>query len=396
MPLIDLWKKAQKDISSMSAQQILAIAGDGVLRDNSVSCFELREFLSHISILDIEKYAHQCLSTKFQDNGFFLQDIVNELGKRLEYEVINGVYHGAKGKVGHDGTWISSDGHCIVVEVKSSTIYSIDLHKIIGYRQALAEKGEIQKNASVLIVVGSEDTAGLEAQIRGSRYAWDIRLISVDALIKLVKIKEATEEDSTAQKIRSLLVPVEYTKLDSIVDIMFTTSVDIEESIILDHENAKERDEYGSKIARTDDSEIDNIKQNIVRVLENKLKTSLHSKSKALYWNQDGSIRVFCAISKHYSVTYATYWYTLRRSHREFLYDAKQAFIAFGCTDTKKIFLIPAEALKNIIDLLNQTRSKTGNVYWHVCISENPENHYSIVTQKDHNNFDLSNFIVTY
>ena len=33
-------------------------------------------------------------------------------------------------------------------------------------------------DSSMLIVVGGEDTGDLEAQIRGSRYAWDIRLVS--------------------------------------------------------------------------------------------------------------------------------------------------------------------------------------------------------------------------
>jgi len=35
----------------------------------------------------------------------------------------------------------------------------------------------------VLIVVGRQDTGELEAQIRGSRHAWDIRLISAEALL---------------------------------------------------------------------------------------------------------------------------------------------------------------------------------------------------------------------
>ena len=37
-------------------------------------------------------------------------------------------------------------------------------------------------------------------QICGSRHAWDIRLISADALLKLVRIKENTEGPDTAEK----------------------------------------------------------------------------------------------------------------------------------------------------------------------------------------------------
>ncbi len=68
--------------------------------------------------------------------------------------------------------------------------------------------------SSVLIVVGREDTGELEAQVRGSRHAWDMRLISADALIKLVELKEGAGDPETGRKICSLLAPMEYTRLD--------------------------------------------------------------------------------------------------------------------------------------------------------------------------------------
>ena len=79
-----------------------------------------------------------------------------------------------------------------------------------------------------MIVVGREDTGEVEAQVRGSRHAWDIRLISADALIKLVQLKENAEGPETGRKIRSLLVPREYTRLDDMVDVMFSTAKDME------------------------------------------------------------------------------------------------------------------------------------------------------------------------
>lgn len=55
--------------------------------------------------------------------------------------------------------------------------------------------------------MGREDTGELESQVRGSSCAWDIRLISADALGKLVEMKEDAEGPEIAQRIRSLLVP---------------------------------------------------------------------------------------------------------------------------------------------------------------------------------------------
>jgi hypothetical protein len=58
------------------------------------------------------------------------------------------------------------------------------LEKIASYRQRLIEQNKVDKSkSSILIIVGRDDTGELEAQIRGSKYAWDIRIISTDALI---------------------------------------------------------------------------------------------------------------------------------------------------------------------------------------------------------------------
>jgi hypothetical protein len=161
-----------------------------------------------------------------------LQDLANELGRRLEYTVTNGLYQGTVKTVGFDGLWISPEGHSILVEVKTTDAYRISLDTIIGYRNRLSTSGQIVGPVSCLIVVGREDTGELEAQVRGSRHAWDIRLISADALIKLVQLKENTEDTETGLKIRSLLVPMEYTRLDKMIDVMFTAAKDVEAATV--------------------------------------------------------------------------------------------------------------------------------------------------------------------
>jgi len=115
-----------------------------------------------------------------------LQDLVNELGRRLDYKVTNGRYQGTSTQIGFDGIWTSPEGHTIVAEVKTTDTYRIALDSIAGYRQKLLAAKTFSEPSSILILVGRQDTGELEAQIRGSRHAWDIRLISVDALLKLV------------------------------------------------------------------------------------------------------------------------------------------------------------------------------------------------------------------
>ena len=73
-----------------------------------------------------------------------LQDLINELGRRLDYEVINGRYHGVVNDIGFDGTWLSPEGHSIVLEVKTTDAYRISLDTIAGYRGKLIEVGRIR------------------------------------------------------------------------------------------------------------------------------------------------------------------------------------------------------------------------------------------------------------
>ncbi len=106
------------------------------------------------------------------------------------------------------------DAHRLLVEVKTTDAYRINLDVIAGYRQQLIDADKFSASASsILIIVGRQDTGDLEAQIRGSRYAWDTRLISVDAYSRLIAIKENLETPTVTAKIVELLKPREYTRI---------------------------------------------------------------------------------------------------------------------------------------------------------------------------------------
>src|SRR5262249_37512888 len=111
---------------------------------------------------------------------------------------------------------------------KTTDYVTVQLEKLATYKEKLLKDAQVGSDAAVLIVVGREDTGALEAQVRGSRYAWDMRLISVESLIKLVQIKEKSDVPTTIMQIRQLLQPFEYTKIDRIIDVIFSTAVDVE------------------------------------------------------------------------------------------------------------------------------------------------------------------------
>lgn len=203
MPLIALWKSAPAAVADMTIKQIVGNAGNGQLLDHSACSAELREYVGKIPSADLGRYVEQCLASPFDKSGMVLQDLVNELGRRLEYGVEDGRYQGVAGAIGFDGLWKSPEQHAIVVEVKTTDAYRISLDTIATYRAKLAEAGKIGPSSSVLIVVGRQDTGELEAQVRGSRHAWDVRLISAEALVTLVRLKENTEAPDRTPGARS-------------------------------------------------------------------------------------------------------------------------------------------------------------------------------------------------
>ncbi|MDA1001236.1 MAG: hypothetical protein O2807_12080, partial [bacterium] len=105
MPLISLWQANPNAVQEMSIEQIVVTAGDGRLLDKSECQQELREYLRQVSIETLEKYANHCLNSSFNKSGIVLQDITNELGRRLEYKVTNGRYQGTSSEIGYDGLW---------------------------------------------------------------------------------------------------------------------------------------------------------------------------------------------------------------------------------------------------------------------------------------------------
>lgn len=384
MPLIALWSSNRTAIDEFSIEQVVAAAGDGNLRDGSVCSQELRTYFSEITSSKLAKYIEHCLSQHFSKSGMVLQDLVNELGRRLDYKVANGRYQGTSNAIGYDGLWTSPEGRTIIVEVKTTDAYRISLQTIATYRDRASANGEVNLPSSILIVVGREDTGELEAQVHGSRHAWDIRLISADALIKLVQLKEDADAPDTGRKIRSLLAPMEYTRLDEMIDIMFTTAKDVETAAVV--ETVTEAEEFGglapsnttadlstetTKAWEFTDAALLQEKRNlIIDALSRYEKVNLIKRTRALYWDASHMVRVACTISKRYTKRGGyPYWYAHHPAWEDFLAEGERAFLALGCMDLAVAFVVPWDTLHSILDGLNTTR-REDNFYWHIHLAE--------------------------
>jgi hypothetical protein len=411
MPLIALWESSSAVVDQFSIEQVVAMAGNGELRDGSLCSAELRTFFSQVLTPKIATYVERCLSTAFPKNGMVLQDLINELGRRLDFSVENGRYQGTTNSVGFDGIWKSPEGRAIVIEVKTTDAYRISLDRIAEYRDKLITANQIGTSSSILIVVGRDDTGELEAQVRGSRHAWDIRLLSIEALMKLVQLKENAQDAITGKKIRELLFPMEYTRLDHIIDVMFTTATDVE-AVLNTEEDALNVDMTQDKSVTsegldpseplsskgtwefTDSRLLQGKREEILQSVSQKIGAALIKKSRALYWDASHDSRVACSISKRYTRTNLyRYWYAFHPQWDEFLREGKTGVFVLGCMDQPFAFSIPWSVLNPLLPYLNTTTTER-STYWHIHIGEDEESGYYLLVSKKDEDLPLRDYVV--
>ena len=225
----------------------------------------------------------------------------------------------------------------------------------------LAKEGTIsEKESSILIVVGRKDTGDLEAQIRGSRHAWDIRLISIDALTRLMVVKQEVEDPKIIKRINDILIPREFTKLDEIVEILFSTTEDIKGEQLEDDETDEEVKTPKFKPVSFNDA--------CVKRIEAHLSKSFIKQSRASYVSSDGHTALICAVSKEYTRGGKTgYWFAFHPHQKDFLENANTAYVAFGCGSEETVVLIPVKEFLPMLESMNITQ-KEDRSYWHVQI----------------------------
>ena len=387
MSLVEIWNKTRKQIEGKKVHQIVAIAGDGDLRDNNTTSLEFRDFLSLVPSNILKQFVEQCLLESFTDSGYVLQDLVNQIGRRLGFKVTYGRYHGITGQIGFDGLWEFPDGHIVIVEVKTTDAYQIKLDTISKYRRELVAKGIANnENSSILIVLGHghKDTSNLEAQIRGSRYAWDTRVISCDALVRLMSLKEEIENPQIIKQISQVLIPHEFTKLDSIIELVFAETEDIKQEVTeITSEKSDDRSNEKSKPVSFHEA--------CIKRIEKKLKVPFIKQTRTSYASPDNSMRLTCAVSKPYDHNdYIEYWFAFHPHQRKYLEESTKGYVAFGCGDEKNLILIPIEVFVNWIILLNTTDADN-RMYSHVKIRSEQSGYY---LYNKGPNIDLNPFLI--
>lgn len=394
MALTSFWLSSESELSTKHVQAMVGLAGEGRLRDSGGASAEFREFLSVIPIDQLARYAFECLGEeKFADGGRALQDIINEVGRRLGFTVENGLYQGKSGAVGFDGLWSNKEGMSIIVEVKTTDTYSIDLDTLANYRKALVEAGKVSGGtSSILIVVGRADTGSWEAQVRGSRHAWDIRLISVQALLRLMQIKHDLDDPSVIERIQTVLRPREFTKLDEIVELVFYAAEDVKKEAELADAEEDDEDDPQAEDAKKPKFIPVNFRDACAARLSQVWHTPLIKRSFAHYSSADETIGAFCLNSReHKRAGFPSFWFALHPHQVEALKKHAKASLALGCRSVDYMIVIPFSELESWLPKM-WTTTREERSYWHIVVIDN--NGPKLRLTKPATPVDLSRFVL--
>lgn len=399
MSIIEISRNNPSFLADKTIQQVVAMCGDGRLRDGSACSAELREYLATKDVRQLAEYAQYCLENKFEKSGEVLQDCVNEMGRRLSYGVQNGRYSGVRNDIGFDGLWFDGTHH-LLVEVKTTDAYRINLDTITEYGERIRSQSDIDMRAiSTLIVVGRQDTGDLEAQVRGSRHAWSVRIISIDALAKLVFVNDQFKSVQMLEKIRRILLPFEYTRVDNIVELVFEAQQEAEVKQFAEDEVENDDAAESSSDTRAADKTPREIiaakRQQIASAFFRTLKKDYSQKTKTLFSSTDGTCNIICAISKRYLRDYQPYWYALHPDWLESIRKGKEGFLVLGCADNNTAYALPVNFLEENLDNLNMTERENGKNYWHIALN-NDDGTIKINLSKIGKKVDLTQFRIEY
>lgn len=179
----------------------------------------LRSYIVHS--VDARAYIEEALTHSGDQYNKALQDLINHLGYLLGFDVTFGRYRGIKSQVGFDGLWQSPTGWSVIVETKTTDVYTVRTDTLLGYINTLVSERRIpgRDKALGLYVYGRFDrqTSQLENAIAVENRRDQLRVVSVPALLNLLGLKE--DYGLSHESILGLLQPAPI-RIDPIVDLI--------------------------------------------------------------------------------------------------------------------------------------------------------------------------------
>jgi hypothetical protein len=202
----------------------------------------------------------------------------------------------------------------------------------------------------------------------------------------LVAVKEELEDPLVVAKIRQILRPKEYTKVDQIIDLVFSTAEDVKKDEKLAQE-AESVEAGGKRFTPVD------FRQACIAKLQGYLKTVLVKRSSALYSSADEQTGVICLNSRAYGHGKKSgYWFGFRRHQRDTILAYANGYAAFGCGSAETLIVVPAKIFASWLEKFHTTDDGE-RFYWHVRISAEASK-ITMITKSGIKAVDVTEYLV--
>ena len=183
--------------------------------------------------------------------------------------------------------------------------------------------------------------------------------------MRLLSVREDVEDPLTAERIRSVLVPKEFTRVDEIIDLVFSATEDIQQEERVEEDEEEKKEETVEHEKRTPVR----FHEACVKRIASVLQRDFLLRSRARFSTPGDDVRLVCIVSKEHSNRGRRgYWFAFHPHQLEFLASATDSSVAFGCGSPDRILLIPYESFRPWLEQMNQTHTAEGKSYWHVQI----------------------------
>jgi hypothetical protein len=212
-------------MSTIDLETLLKLVGtldDGIDPGNASSRFRAYLVENVHGASDLRAYAEAALASSGDQYNKALQDLINHAGHLLGFTVEFGRYRGVSGGIGFDGLWQSPSGWSVVVEAKTTDVYTVKTSTLLGYINDLVSAGRIKQTSQTLglYVYGRFDAGAsqLENAIIAERRQDQLRVASVEAILNLLELKQEYELEH--ETVLRLLLPSSV-RVDSIINLIF-------------------------------------------------------------------------------------------------------------------------------------------------------------------------------
>jgi hypothetical protein len=183
-----------------------------------------------------------------------------------------------------------------------------------------------------------------------------------------MRLKEDLEDPKTVERICAILIPHEYTRVDSIIDLVFSAASEVKQDD-LKPETLDESQPEGQGNADV----LADFRGACILRAEKYLKLTLVKRSASGYSSPDQTVGVVCAVSKEYvRPTHVRYWFAFHSHQDAFLKSFQNSYVALGCGAAEQILLIPYSDLSKLLGTFNVTERNSG-IYWHIHVLKLPQ-----------------------